>query len=461
MKLLTGAKIPATITGPEHGIPAMNIVELVGKYETWLREQLNSDVFEDDVDDKHQKMADGAFQFLRATYWHWAETIYATCPDLKDGPEVLAVGDIHIENFGTWRDEEGRLVWGVNDFDETAYMPYAIDLVRLATSAMLATEMGLSITPREICDSILEGYAGGIESDTPKPFVLDREHEDMRGVFVVNDGEREDFWKKFDPANIAEAFEKAGAKDKRPKIRPVAEPPERHERVLRRARPDSTVALDYFERTAGTGSLGRPRYVGIGEWRGDLIVRETKAIVPSGWVLVHGGSHRLLCEEIAWGRNRAPDPSYRLRGHVLVRRLSPNDFKIEVKEAKKKDGNKKGKKNAQAAGAPDAEQDAHKAVDPNTLVNAARLRDMGSDLASIHRGTRGRRREIAADLKRRGAKWLLAAATAAQEQVEKDWGEWRKVYDKSASAGSKKTKKTKKKSKRATKKKSKKAKKGK
>src|SRR6185503_2358508 len=283
------------------------------------------------------KMAAGAFQFLRATYWRWAETIYAKCPELKDGPEVLAVGDIHIENFGTWRDEEGRLVWGVNDFDEAAYMPYAIDVVRLATSGILAKDMGLSITAREICDNILQGYADGMMSETPKPFVLDRKHHEMRNLFVVNDDERTNFWKKFDPANIADAFEKAGDKNKRPRIRPVSAPLEQHEKVLRRARPESSVELDYFERTAGTGSLGRPRYVGIGEWRGDLIVRETKAMVPSGWVLVHGGSQRVLCEEIARGCNRAPDPSYRLRGRVLVRRLSPNDFKIEVEEARKKD----------------------------------------------------------------------------------------------------------------------------
>ena len=51
---------------------------------------------------------------------------------------VLAVGDIHLENFGTWRDADGRLVWGVNDFDEAAQMPYVLDLVRLAASALLA-----------------------------------------------------------------------------------------------------------------------------------------------------------------------------------------------------------------------------------------------------------------------------------------------------------------------------------
>ena len=69
-------------------------------------------------------------------------TLVASLPsikaDLATGPEVLAVGYLHIENFGTWRDAEGRLVWGINDFDEACRMPYAIDLVRLAASAVIA-----------------------------------------------------------------------------------------------------------------------------------------------------------------------------------------------------------------------------------------------------------------------------------------------------------------------------------
>ena len=34
------------------------------------------------------------------------------------GALELSVGDLHVENFGTWRDSEGRLIWGINDFDE-------------------------------------------------------------------------------------------------------------------------------------------------------------------------------------------------------------------------------------------------------------------------------------------------------------------------------------------------------
>ena len=56
----------------------------------------------------------------------------------RDQDVLLAVGDLHVENFGVWRDSRQRLVWGVNDFDDACELPFTSDLVRLATSAMLA-----------------------------------------------------------------------------------------------------------------------------------------------------------------------------------------------------------------------------------------------------------------------------------------------------------------------------------
>ena len=105
-------------------------------YEAWLTTQC--DVVPDDIAEKHKQMKESAFVFLRATYFRWAKQIGKVCPQLMDAPQILSVGDLHLENFGTWRDGDGRLVWGVNDFDEAAVMPYPLDLVRLAASIRLA-----------------------------------------------------------------------------------------------------------------------------------------------------------------------------------------------------------------------------------------------------------------------------------------------------------------------------------
>jgi hypothetical protein len=50
----------------------MHIKRSADRYEAWLRKQLNGDLDEHDLAEKHDKMAKDAFQFLRATYWRWA-----------------------------------------------------------------------------------------------------------------------------------------------------------------------------------------------------------------------------------------------------------------------------------------------------------------------------------------------------------------------------------------------------
>lgn len=89
------------------------VVTATVDYDDWLRSQV--DVLEADLHLKHRQMASSPFIFLRATFYRWGPLWRDTCPDLVETPRVLAVGDLHVENFGTWRDKEGRLVWGVND----------------------------------------------------------------------------------------------------------------------------------------------------------------------------------------------------------------------------------------------------------------------------------------------------------------------------------------------------------
>ena len=89
----------------------MSFVEDNRAFETWLAR--HCDVVRADIGYKHEQMETSAFVFLRATYFRWARKIGSWCPELMDAPPVLAVGDLHLENFGTWRDADGRLVWGV------------------------------------------------------------------------------------------------------------------------------------------------------------------------------------------------------------------------------------------------------------------------------------------------------------------------------------------------------------
>ena len=144
---------------------------------------------------KHRAMADAAFPFLRATFYRWVGLWREACPDLAAAPKLLAVGDLHVENFGTWRDAEGRLAWGINDFDEAFPMPYTIDLVRLAASALLAIRANaLTIAPDAACDAILGAYRAAIAAGAAHGFVLEEEHPALRAMALGVERDPVRFW---------------------------------------------------------------------------------------------------------------------------------------------------------------------------------------------------------------------------------------------------------------------------
>jgi hypothetical protein len=354
----------------------MNIIESTAAYEEWLRAQLGSEVVEKDIVTKHVKMADGRFPFLRATYWRWAETILDICPELANAPSTLAVGDIHLENYGTWRDVEGRLIWGVNDFDEAAEMPYALDLVRLGASAMLGCPH--LDTAGDIAANILRGYERGL--DDPHPIVLDHAYGWLRQLVIVPNTERQHFWDKM---NALEQEKKA---------------PERYLRTITNGMPDPKLKITFARRTAGAGSLGRPRFVGTAQWRGAPVMREAKAALPSAWTRVKGrGAKALRCYEIATGNYRAPDPWYAVTDGVIVRRLSPNNRKLDAE------------------------------THPLELMNKKMLRAMARDLAAVHLGLVDTRAAIRRDIRKRKAGWLADAVKRAAAFVLGEQREWKKA----------------------------------
>jgi hypothetical protein len=97
-------------------------------------------VIQSDLRFKHEQMKESPFGFLRGTFYRWAQLWPSVCADLCHTPKVLAVGDLHVNGFGTWRDVEGRLCWGVDDFDEAYPLAYTNDLVRLAASVKIVID---------------------------------------------------------------------------------------------------------------------------------------------------------------------------------------------------------------------------------------------------------------------------------------------------------------------------------
>src|SRR4051812_5449624 len=88
---------------------------------------------------KFRKMAADPFAFYRGS----ACVFYADMRGLKDrwaderSSRVWIHGDLHAENFGTYMNSDGRLVFDVNDFDEAYIGHFTWDLQRFAGSLAL------------------------------------------------------------------------------------------------------------------------------------------------------------------------------------------------------------------------------------------------------------------------------------------------------------------------------------
>jgi hypothetical protein len=357
----------------------MNVVKATRQFEVWLCQR--TDVVQKDLRLKHSNMKAEVFPFLRASYYRWAQLWPKVCPDLAKAPQVLAVGDLHVENFGTWRDIEGRLIWGVNDFDEAHPMAYANDLVRLAVSAHLAAETGhLRLKGKDICDSILEGYQEAMR-EHGRPFALGEDHGWLRQIAESELRDPVRFWAKMDALPTVKGPVPLSAID-----------------AIEHLMPTRDLKYRLAHRIAGLGSLGHARYVAIADWHGGRIAREAKALVSSAcyWAKNHEGPSEILYQTIISRAVRCPDPFVQLRGRWIVRRLSPHCSRIELAQLK-------------AQG------------EELRLLHA-----MGWETANIHLGTKSARKAILRHMQDQKGKRLHRATDEMLQAVREDWKTWKK-----------------------------------
>src|ERR1017187_4630160 len=355
----------------------MNIVKATNKFEDWLGLHIRR--VEPDLRFKHAQMGAGFFPFFRATFYRWVQVWPEVCAELDQVPHILSVGDLHVENFGTWRDTDGRLVWGVNDFDEACVYPYTMDLVRLAASAVVATrEERLAMKAKESAAAILAGYERGME-EGGRPFVLGECHEWLRAIAESKLRDAVVFWGKIDRLPTATGKVPEGARE-----------------AIEHLLPEPGMRYRLARRVAGLGSLGRVRLVAIAEGKGGRGARQAKALAPSASHWVDPKAPREILYGVILRRAvRSPDPYVQLRGHWIVRRLSPHCSRIEL----------------EALGTANGEL---------RLLEA-----MGRETANVHAGTEEKRRSILKDLRKRKANWLVKAAQDMADRVEKDWRVWR------------------------------------
>jgi uncharacterized protein (DUF2252 family) len=343
----------------------VDIHEATRDYERWLRRE--TPIVAPALRDKHARMRDDLFAFLRGTYYRWAQLYPSVDTDARGAPRVLAVGDLHIDSFGTWRDAEGRLAWGVDDFDDAHPLPYTNDLVRLAASARIARDAALiDIRPRDACEAILDGYVSTLRQGG-SPFVLAESHEHLEKLGIEEVKPPRHFWDRLREWPV------------------VREAPRSALHALGALVPHPVTHRTIVRREAGLGSLGQPRFAMIAMCDGAEIAREAKALIPP----------KRYYERAMIRAIRSPDPYQRVVGRWIVKRLAPDSNPIEIATL----GAKR---------------------DEARLVHA-----MGVETANVHLGSPVGAKAALTDVRRRHSRWLHHAAKAMAQITEREWKEYR------------------------------------
>jgi Uncharacterized protein conserved in bacteria (DUF2252) len=368
----------------------MNIVEATSNYEEWLARRIP--LIEADLEEKHARMADNLFEFMRATFYRWMQLWLAQLSDLAIAPVVLAVGDLHTDNYGTWRDIEARFVWGINDFDEAYPLAYTTDLVRLATSVSLAiTEGSGSIDMKDVSDAVLSGYKDSLRR-RGEPFVLAENNAHLRDLLLDNIKEPERFWEKLEELPTLSKQEQEAV-------------PQEAVLAIEENLPEPGLRYRLSHRTAGLGSLGRRRFQALMKLCGSNAAREAKELTASSclWALEDqqwgGGSSLIYYSEILRNAVRCRDPFLRVRDRWVVRRLSPDYVRLDI------------------------------ALLSTTDLERV-LYDMGWETANVHLGSgRDAAREVRQDLRDRGEDWLVTAAEQMLELTADDFSDWQDYWN--------------------------------
>ena len=221
---------------------------------------------------KYAKMRTGPYVFLRATCHLFYDRL--SVHDLpQDAPLGWICGDLHLENFGSYKGENRLVYFDINDFDESALAPVSWDLVRLLASISVAAKT-MRIGPRKAaslsvnfiaayCETLKTGKATWIERDTANGLVkqlLDGLKGESREDHLDKYTERSKKSRSIRCDGVRTL--KADKKD-RERLTEWVDAFAKNRQIR-----DFFEVLDVARRIAGVGSLGVERYVILVKGRG-------------------------------------------------------------------------------------------------------------------------------------------------------------------------------------------------
>jgi uncharacterized protein (DUF2252 family) len=221
---------------------------------------------------KYRLLRASAFQFLRGTcHLFYARLRVGGVVD--EGPSTWVCGDMHLQNFGSYKGDNGLVYFDINDFDEACLAPCLFELVRLLTSVLVASE-ALRISRAQalaLCHVAVESYSAALRFGKARWTEQEVSEGMVRELFdSLHKRSRVDHLNRRTDLNGKRRVlrldgKKALAIDKPARDAVMAFMTEFASHQKNR---DFYQPLDVARRIAGTGSLGVDRYVILVEGKG-------------------------------------------------------------------------------------------------------------------------------------------------------------------------------------------------
>ncbi|BBP00574.1 hypothetical protein SFSGTM_12820 [Sulfuriferula nivalis] len=221
---------------------------------------------------KYRNMRSSPFIFLRGT----CHLFYDRLPHeqmLDRAPLTWLCGDLHIENFGSYKGDNRLVYFDINDFDEAVLAPCSWDLIRCLSSILVGAKSMAVKRPDALvlCRKFLDGYVAAltngkarwIERDTAVGLVqnlLDNQRNRSRTQFLDSRTERKGKQRliRVDGKKALPVSDK-----QRNKIITFMD-----SFASQQPNPEFYQVHDVARRIAGTGSLGVDRYIILVEGKG-------------------------------------------------------------------------------------------------------------------------------------------------------------------------------------------------
>jgi uncharacterized protein (DUF2252 family) len=142
--------------------------------------QFNKDRIPEYTAIKYKVMSESPFRFFRGTCHLFYEDLSKANP-LPVYPITWICGDLHLENFGSYKGNNRLVYFDLNDFDEAILAPSPWEIARMVTSILVGFEtLGISLSEaiqmsklflRTYSETLAVGKAKYIEPQTAKGIV--------------------------------------------------------------------------------------------------------------------------------------------------------------------------------------------------------------------------------------------------------------------------------------------------